>query len=189
MIIRTCKFLVYFKKNIDGDFTSTFRMTFYKLTNLIKGLQEFKSFIEFHGIYNTHRSYVKFSFLNIGSFQWLQAFEVIIVMLHWIIEELPIWTFRWLQPSLIWFVLPRFQFSLLTFIEFSIYSRLFSKYLLEIFSTRGDTFHIIAILFNLVYRVEISTRVKNLHIIGPLVNANKNVTELLLILILAEKDF
>ena len=125
MIIRTCKFLVYFKKNIDGDFTSTFQMTFYKLTNLIKGLQEFKSFIEFHGIYNTHRSYVKFSFLNIGSFQWLQAFEVIIVMLHWIIEELPIWTFRWLQPSLIWFVLPRFQFSLLTFIEFSIYSRLF----------------------------------------------------------------
>ena len=36
--------------------------------NLIKCLQEFKSFIEFHGIYNMHRSYVKLSFLNTGSF-------------------------------------------------------------------------------------------------------------------------
>ena len=75
-------------------------MTFHKLTDLIKSLEEFKSFIEFHGIYKTHLSYVKFSFLNIGNFQWLQALEVII----WIAEELLISAFCWLQQSLIWFV-------------------------------------------------------------------------------------
>ena len=39
-----------------------------KPINLIKCLQEFDS------------SYVKFSFSNIDSFQWLQGFEVIIVI-------------------------------------------------------------------------------------------------------------
>ena len=42
-------------------------------------------------------------------------------------------------------------------------------------------------LFTLGYFT--STRLENLHIIGSLVNANKNVTELLLILILAKKRF
>ena len=69
-----------FFKNLDGDSTSTFRMTFHKLSNRIKCSQEFKSFIELHRIYNMHRSYVNFSFLNIRSFQWLQAFELIIVI-------------------------------------------------------------------------------------------------------------
>ena len=77
---RTCKFLAYFLKYKDGQFTSRFRITFHKFTNLVQCLQEFKQFIEFHGIYNTHRSYVKFLFLNIGSFKWLHAFEVIIVI-------------------------------------------------------------------------------------------------------------
>ena len=56
-------------------------------------------------------------------------------------------------------------------------------------SARVEIFQIIEIFFNSVYRVENSTRLENLHIIGSLVNANKNVTELLLILILAEKRF
>ena len=30
----------------------------------------------------SERSYVKFSFLNIDSFQWLEGFEVIIVIKH-----------------------------------------------------------------------------------------------------------
>ena len=47
-----------------------FKWTNDKLINLIKCLQEFAS------------SYVKFSFLNIDSFQWLQRFEVIVVMEH-----------------------------------------------------------------------------------------------------------
>ena len=38
----------------------------------------------------------------------------------------------------------------------------------EIVSTRVEIFHIVAIFFNLVYRVEISTRDENLHIISPL---------------------
>ena len=37
----------------------------------------------------------------------------------------------------------------------------------EIFSTRDEIFHIIAFFFNSVYRVEISTRDENLHIISP----------------------
>ena len=44
-----------------------FKWTDNKFLNLIKCLQEFDS------------SHVKFSFLNIDSFQWLQGFEVIIV--------------------------------------------------------------------------------------------------------------
>ena len=38
----------------------------------------------------------------------------------------------------------------------------------EIVSTWVEIFHIIAIFFNSVYRVEISTRDENLHIISPL---------------------
>ena len=45
-----------------------FKWTDDKSVNLIKCLQESES------------SYVKFSFLNIDSFQWLQEFEVIIVI-------------------------------------------------------------------------------------------------------------
>ena len=47
---------------------SRFKWTDGKLINLIKCLQESES------------SYVIFSFLNIDSFQWLQGFEVIIVI-------------------------------------------------------------------------------------------------------------
>ena len=47
-----------------------FKWTDDKLNNLIKCLQEFES------------SYVKFSFQNIDSFQWLQGFEVIILIKH-----------------------------------------------------------------------------------------------------------
>ena len=43
MILRAREFLVYVLKNKDGDFTSTFKWTDDKLTNLIKCLQEFKS--------------------------------------------------------------------------------------------------------------------------------------------------
>ena len=48
----------------------------------------------------------------------------------------------------------------------------------EIFSTWVEIFHIVAIFFNSVYRIEISIRIESLRIIDPLVNANKNVTEL-----------
>ena len=39
-------------------------------------------------------------------------------------------------------------------------------------SARVEFFYVISIFFNSVYRVEISTRVENLHIIGPLVELN-----------------
>ena len=42
----------------------------------------------------------------------------------------------------------------------------------EIFSTQDEMFHIIAIFFNSVYRVEISTCVEYLHIVGPLIKAS-----------------
>ena len=45
-----------------------FKQTDDKPINLIKCLQELDS------------SYVKFSYLNIDSFQWLQGFEIIIVI-------------------------------------------------------------------------------------------------------------
>ena len=45
-----------------------FKWTDIKPINLVKCLQELES------------SYGKFSFLNINSFQWLQGFEVIIVI-------------------------------------------------------------------------------------------------------------
>ena len=45
-----------------------FKWTHGKAINLMKCLQELNS------------SYVKFSFLNIDSFQWLQGFEVTIVI-------------------------------------------------------------------------------------------------------------
>ena len=45
-----------------------FKWTDDKLISLVKCLQEFDI------------SYVKFSFLNIDSFQWLQGFEVIMVI-------------------------------------------------------------------------------------------------------------
>ena len=49
-------------------------------------------------------------------------------------------------------------------------------------SSRIEIFHII--FFKSIYQVEILIRVENLHMFGPLVNANKSVTESLLILIL-----
>ena len=60
-----CLFLQKIKmENWQGGF----KWTDDKSVNLIKCLQESES------------SYVKFSFLNIDSFQWLQEFEVIIVI-------------------------------------------------------------------------------------------------------------
>ena len=43
----------------------------------------------------------------------------------------------------------------------------------EIVSTRVETFHIIAIFFNSVYRVEISIRDENLHIISPVIKESQ----------------
>ena len=57
-----------FKKNKDGNFTSTFQM---------ERLQIYQSYKLFTRI---GQLYVKFSFLNIDSFQWLQGFELIIVI-------------------------------------------------------------------------------------------------------------
>ena len=54
-------------------------------------------------------------------------------------------------------------------------------------STQVQIFHIITIFLTRYAELKLLTRVENLHIIGPLVNANKNVTELLLTLMLAEK--
>ena len=64
-----------------------FKWTDDKLNNLVKCLQEFES------------SYVKFSFLNIDSFQWLQVFEVIIVIKHKLVKVLQISTFCGMQSS------------------------------------------------------------------------------------------
>ena len=57
-----------FLKNKDADFTSMFLMDRWKIYHLIKCLHEFDG------------SYIKFSFLNTDSFQWLQGFEVIIAI-------------------------------------------------------------------------------------------------------------
>ena len=64
-----------------------FKWTDDKLNNLVKCLQEFES------------SYVKFSFLNIDSFQWLQGLEVIIVIKQ-LVKVLQISTFCGVQSSL-----------------------------------------------------------------------------------------
>ena len=66
-------------------------------------------------------------------------------------------------------LLLRFRFSLLTLIKFSIHSRLSNFNPGWNNSVRIETFHIIAIIFNSVYWVEISTRDENLHVISPLI--------------------
>ena len=47
----------------------------------------------------------------------------------------------------------------------------------EILSTRDETFHMIAIFSNSVYRVEISTRDETLHIISPSVSSSRLVNK------------
>ena len=64
-----------------------FKWTDDKLNNLVKCLQEFESL------------YVKFSFLNIDSFQWLEGLEVIIVIKQ-LVKVLEISTFCGMQSSL-----------------------------------------------------------------------------------------
>ena len=66
---------------------ASFKWTNDKLNNLVKCLQEFES------------SYVKFSFLNIDSFQWLEGLEVIIVIKQ-LVKVLQISTFCGMQSSL-----------------------------------------------------------------------------------------
>ena len=66
---------------------ASFKWTDDKLNNLVKCLQEFES------------SYVKFSFLNIDSFQWLQGLEVTIVIKQ-LVKVLQISTFCRMQSSL-----------------------------------------------------------------------------------------
>ena len=127
--------LSIFKKINLTTSQARFKWTNDKLINLIKYLQEFDS------------SNVKFSFLSIDSFQWLQGFEVIVVIN---INLLKNYKFRlFVDCSHLCFdlFLPRFRFSLLTFINF-----LFTRgYYI---STRVEIVHIIVIFFNSVYRVE-----------------------------------
>ena len=88
-----------------------FKWTDDKLINLIKCLEEFDS------------SYVNFSFLSID-WQWLQGFEVIIMIC---INLLMYYKFQlFVDCSYLCFdlFLPRFRFSFLTFIKFHIYPRL-----------------------------------------------------------------
>ena len=128
--------LSIFKKINLTTSQARFKWTNDKLINLIKYLQEFDS------------SNVKFSFLSIDSFQWLQGFEVIVVIN---INLLKNYKFRlFVDCSHLCFdlFLPRFRFSLLTFINF-----LFTRgYYI---STRVEIVHIIVIFFNSVYRVEL----------------------------------
>ena len=60
---------------------ASFKRTDDNSINIIKCLQELDS------------SYVKFSFLNFDSVQWLHGFEVTIVIQHQLFEELQISTF------------------------------------------------------------------------------------------------
>ena len=128
--------LSIFKKINLTTSQARFKWTNDKLINLIKYLQEFDS------------SNVKFSFLSIDSFQWLQGFEVIVVIN---INLLKNYKFRlFVDCSHLCFdlFLPRFRFSLLTFINF-----LFTRgYYI---STWVEIVHIIVIFFNSVYRVEL----------------------------------
>ena len=134
--------LSIFKKINLTTSQARFKWTNDKLINLIKYLQEFDS------------SNVKFSFLSIDSFQWLQGFEVIVVIN---INLLKNYKFRlFVDCSHLCFdlFLPRFRFSLLTFINF-----LFTRgYYI---STRVEIVHIIVIFFNSVYRVELQPRWKS----------------------------
>ena len=94
-------------------------MTFHQLINLITCLQEFRSFIEFHVIYNTHPSYVKFSFYDCKHLKWWLWYNIKLLK-NYTFQLFVDWSHLWLD-----LFLRRFQFNLLTFIEFSIYSRLF----------------------------------------------------------------
>ena len=109
MILRTLEFLANFFKNKDIDFTRTFSNgTMIKPINLMKFLQKLDS------------SYVKFYFLNIDSFQWLYSFQWYNINLS---KNYKFSTCRCGHLCFDLFLV-RFWFSLLTFIKFSIYSRL-----------------------------------------------------------------
>ena len=70
-----------------------------------------------------------------------------------------------LHPSLLWFVFVFLPFKL----DFLFTRDYYNSTRFEIFSSRNEMFYIIAIFFNSVYRVEISTQDENLHIISLLV--------------------
>ena len=75
-------------------------------------------------------------------------------------KEIP--TFCWLQPSLFWFFLPYFRFSLFISLFFLFTRNYYISTWVKIFYIMANYFTL-----NLVYRVEISTRDENLHIISP----------------------
>ena len=108
-------------------------------------------------------SYEKFSFLNIDSFQWLQAFEVVsnsdITLTCWKIIH-----FNFLFTAAIFASTCFCRASGLAFLLWLNFLFTRGYYI----STRVENFHIIATFFKLVYRVKISTRDENLHIIIPL---------------------
>ena len=71
-------------------------------------------------------------------------------------------TFCWIQPSLFWFFLPYFRFSLFISLFFLFTRNYYISTWIKIFYIMTTYFTL-----NLVYRVEISTRDENLHIISP----------------------
>ena len=144
MILRTREFVVYFFQNKCGDFTNTFQMDKVdKLINLIKCFQEFASTDS------------------------------------WILKKFSMAARIWSNNSNItltcWSIT---NFLLIAAILVSVcFCHAFGlAFLLSLnflftwgyyISTRVEIFHITAIFFNSVYRVEISTRDENLHIINP----------------------
>ena len=109
-------------------------------------------------------SYVKFSFLNIDSFQWFSSIwrsNSDITLTCWRIIHFTI-------------LLTAAIFASICFNRASGLAFLLSVNFLftrgYYISTRVKIFHIIVIFFNSVYRVEISTRDENLPIISTLVS-------------------
>ena len=107
-----------------------FKWTYGKAINLIKCLQELNG------------SYAKFSFLNIDSFQWLQGFEVIIVISHLQNYKFQVFVAAIFVLICFWHA---FSFTFLIYIKLSIYSRLLYfnpglnfSYNCNFFSTRLD---------------------------------------------------
>ena len=124
-----------------------FKCIDHKPINLIKCLQELDS------------SYVKFSFLNIDTYQW-QGFKVIIILIN--INLLKNYKFQLFAAAI--FFLCFWNASGLSFLLSSNYQ--FNSKLL--YFKPGGNFHVIEIFFNSLYRVEVSTRDENVHIISPL---------------------
>ena len=105
--------------------------------------------------------------MNIDNFQWMQAFEVIIVDI-----TLKMTHFNSLLTAVIFALICFYCASGLAFLLSLNF--LFTR--IYYISTRVEVFHIIAIFFNSVHRVETSIRDESLHIKFPMLSVSIHAT-------------